>query len=356
MDELCHYGIKGQKWGVRRFQNSDGSYTSEGKRRAQQQEKKDPVKEMKDEDLRKAINRLSLENKYKDLTKKPTPPSKLESTKKAVDATSELVNRAKKMDQDSRKAAKKERMDLSKKTDKELRDQINRELLERQYNDLFAKESVSKGRRYLSDVLDNAGTVLAVGSSALSIALAIQQLQKKAGYSDIMDYLHGQTMRAILEDDPEYFYEGRFTVNAWKSEKDWSRLIIDYDVGPYKWKNLSSIDNWLWDPFNFQNGVIQAALFRNIAVTTEMKEIELDAVMYGRAPVCPRFIVQSSEGRGVHVRFVNRQLSIDLTKLLPEGTIQIPEFILFGDYGGTIYLWVDEGTGTVSVDFRQGRL
>ena len=145
-------------------------------------------------------------------------------------------------------------------------------------------------------------------------------------YSDIMDYLHGQTMRAILEDDPEYFYEGRFTVNAWKSEKDWSRLVIDYDVGPYKWKNLSSI------------------------------EIELDAVMYGRAPVCPRFIVQSSEGRGVHVRFVNRQLSIDLTKLLPDGTIQIPEFILFGDYGGTIYLWVDEGTGTVSVDFRQGRL
>lgn len=181
MDELCHYGIKGQKWGVRRFQNSDGSYTSEGKRRAQQQEKKDPVKEMKDEDLRKAITRLSLENKYKDLTKKPTQPSKLESTKKAVDATSELVNRAKKMDQDSRKAAKKERMDLSKKTDKELREQINRELLERQYNDLFSKESVSKGRRYLSDVLDNAGTVLAVGSSALSIALAIQQLQKKAG-------------------------------------------------------------------------------------------------------------------------------------------------------------------------------
>lgn len=174
MDELCHYGIKGQKWGVRRFQNSDGSYTSEGKRRAQQQEKKD-------EDLRKAINRLSLENKYKDLTKKPTPPSKLEPTKKAVDATSELVNLAKKMDQDSRKATKKERMDLSKKTDKELRDQINRELLERQYNDLFAKESVSKGRRYLSDVLDNAGTVLAVGSSALSIAIAIQQLQKKAG-------------------------------------------------------------------------------------------------------------------------------------------------------------------------------
>lgn len=27
---LIHYGIQGQKWGVRRFQNDDGTYTSEG--------------------------------------------------------------------------------------------------------------------------------------------------------------------------------------------------------------------------------------------------------------------------------------------------------------------------------------
>lgn len=30
---LKHYGIKGQKWGARRFQNEDGSYTAEGKER-----------------------------------------------------------------------------------------------------------------------------------------------------------------------------------------------------------------------------------------------------------------------------------------------------------------------------------
>ena len=33
MNELYHYGIKGQKWGVRRFQNKDGSLTAAGRKR-----------------------------------------------------------------------------------------------------------------------------------------------------------------------------------------------------------------------------------------------------------------------------------------------------------------------------------
>ena len=31
--ELYHHGILGQKWGVRRFQNKDGSLTAKGKKR-----------------------------------------------------------------------------------------------------------------------------------------------------------------------------------------------------------------------------------------------------------------------------------------------------------------------------------
>ena len=31
--DLYHHGIKGQKWGARRFQNRDGTWTPEGKER-----------------------------------------------------------------------------------------------------------------------------------------------------------------------------------------------------------------------------------------------------------------------------------------------------------------------------------
>lgn len=70
-------------------------------------------------------------------------------------------------------------------------------------------------------------------------------------YSDIATYLHGKEFKAILDDDPDWYYEGRFALNEWKSDKDWSKITINYNVGPYKKSILSSGDKWLWDTFCF---------------------------------------------------------------------------------------------------------
>lgn len=55
-DYLMHFGIKGQKWGVRRFQNSDGTLTAAGKERygSEKEQKKFAEKLMKGRtDMRK---------------------------------------------------------------------------------------------------------------------------------------------------------------------------------------------------------------------------------------------------------------------------------------------------------------
>jgi hypothetical protein len=88
-----------------------------------------------------------------------------------------MASKLKKLNDDSMRNRKVKPMDLSNMSDKEMRDQINRAMLERQYNDMFNPAKTSKGREYTSQVLETAGTVLAIGSSALGIALAIKELK-----------------------------------------------------------------------------------------------------------------------------------------------------------------------------------
>lgn len=40
-DYLCHYGVRGIKWGIQRYQNPDGSLTSEGRKKAKTEYKRD---------------------------------------------------------------------------------------------------------------------------------------------------------------------------------------------------------------------------------------------------------------------------------------------------------------------------
>jgi hypothetical protein len=77
--ELKHSGVKGMKWGVRRYQNKDGSLTPAGKKRRKSDDyhedykrahDKKPLSQMSDKELQARNNRLQQEQNYKRLTQK----------------------------------------------------------------------------------------------------------------------------------------------------------------------------------------------------------------------------------------------------------------------------------------------
>ena len=79
---LAHHGVKGMKWGVRRYRNKDGSLTPEGRAHARQQAERDAdkakrqeyknaaknVRNLSDEELLARIGRLEKEKRLLELT------------------------------------------------------------------------------------------------------------------------------------------------------------------------------------------------------------------------------------------------------------------------------------------------
>jgi len=68
---LSHHGILGQRWGIRRFQNADGTLTDAGKKRAIKQDRKRASKDrslLSDDELDSRIKRLQKEKQLRELT------------------------------------------------------------------------------------------------------------------------------------------------------------------------------------------------------------------------------------------------------------------------------------------------
>lgn len=144
VDELQHHGIKGQKWGVRRYQKSDGSLTPEGKKR------------YSDGEYKQALDKV-----------------------KAADKVVKSVSKAK-SDMDAKAYEKQLKYDLSKMSDKELQQAVNRLNMEERYSQVMTqRKRLEAGESRINKVLDMAGTALSGAATALTIAVAVNELINK---------------------------------------------------------------------------------------------------------------------------------------------------------------------------------
>lgn len=202
LDQLEHWGIKGMKWGIRRYQTKDGSLTPEGRKRYNNDVAKLKAKNAKLDSKLKAkaardkakarVEKLLAENKAKKAALKgdgDDVASKL--SKKAAKAAKKAEEKLKAKEKKEREIeesldAKNEAM--AKKKEKILREQDPQKVLEnahlfstKELQDAYARltveknikglvpEEVSKGAKFLSKTVDTTKKMSDITSNVASI-------------------------------------------------------------------------------------------------------------------------------------------------------------------------------------------
>lgn len=112
-----HYGTHGMKWGVRRYQNKNGSLTPERKKRYGYSD----LSRKSDSELRETVKRKNLEKAYRKATK--SDDDGVENAKKLADASKTAADSAKDLERKI-PSRKRDSLDLKNMTDKEMRDAI----------------------------------------------------------------------------------------------------------------------------------------------------------------------------------------------------------------------------------------
>ena len=188
-DELYHHGILGMKWGVRRYQNSDGSLTSAGKHRYNKEMAKLKSEEKVIKNREKTRDKMAkLETKRKDI----------EARKKALD--DEDSKKSGSGDKKHHSSSSEKPKKISEMTDEEIQAKIDRMNLEKRYSDLVnersnPKSTQSKGQKIVEEILTN---------SAKNIG------------TQTVTFIMGKTVNKALEG----IYNDKDSINPKKGQKD----------------------------------------------------------------------------------------------------------------------------------------
>lgn len=176
---LVHYGIKGMKWGIRRYQNADGSLTTAGRQhynvgKARNKNNQYPS----DDEMQKTVKRKSLEKAYDKAIDRKDLSDIANTTSDTSNKLSSSMNKARNARQEY-KRSKLPPIDTSKMTTRELQEAVNRMNLENNYVRLVNDRAlVKQGRDWVDVAIDSMDEVAYAAAIVASIAKVVDTVMK----------------------------------------------------------------------------------------------------------------------------------------------------------------------------------
>lgn len=172
-DTIKHFGVRGQKWGIRRYQNKDGSLTPEGRDRYNKSSD-DSEKNNNSSGDSKKNSRFA--NAFTQNIKAGKDKSPISAAEKIVKESERAIDNSVKLSNAISKARQKDGMNSKQISNDELRAAIERMRLEEAYNELSARR-INKGKNSITDMLSMAGNIVAIAGSIVGIASTIKTLK-----------------------------------------------------------------------------------------------------------------------------------------------------------------------------------
>lgn len=188
-------------------------------------------------------------------------------------------------------------------------------------------------------------------TGSIEFIVANGYLSWELTYQNILNAIHGRRVFMVLDDDPNWFYQGRVTVNEWKSDKDYSIITLDYDLYPYKREPTSSDEDWLWDPFDFEYGVINEAKSLHFGDAGVEGNIESYTLIGGPEPTPLVLEIESVSDVKKGANFTFEGIAKSAQSV---GTHRYPDLIVRN--GTNTLTWNGTSTFVATIQYRRGML
>lgn len=159
--------------------------------------------------------------------------------------------------------------------------------------------------------------------------------------STFRNHINGKMCRIIFDNDQAYYWRGRVEIKDFRSALNYGTFTINIpNADPYKYSVQSSGEPWLWDPFNFETGIIT----HTGAITVDGTETLV--IPHGYMLTSPDFVVSNKVGTlTVTFKGVIYELS--------SGSNKIPSILIGGDSDATL---IFNGKARIEVIYRSGSL